>query len=326
MKWIIFYLTFIGILTSVGQESKDSTPKNPEIITGARTWRMADGSTKRLRFTGFMKNGDFGYFQTGNAAPGGKPLSAFAAEEQRFFAEFRNGRFKLVSTPGLCMNPEFPNGKLPDWMKEDPQFWSGETRTWENSHGKRVEARLVCLTDEDVSLMTGENVGRVAMNDLSAADLKYIVSLKGGIERTYSEKVTLNNYGWDGGNSFKIAITGEQYAALAKRGSQFETALAAAIRHVSSKLNPDKWELASFSETRAPIPGGTHSFDTKPAAPELEESPYLYVAEFYLKKSAETESRQIWPLVTTPKSWPGEPMLRICVMADGSIPEVEPVN
>lgn len=309
----------LGSMVAAG-EGADT---NAEIVTGARTWRMADGTTKRLRFTGFTKNENYGLFQSGNAAPGGKAFKDFAVEEQSAFAAFRSGRLTLVSTPGLCINPDFPTGKLPDWMKEDPQFWLGETRTWENSRGKRIEARLICLTDEDVSLLIGETVSRVPLRELSAADISYLLRLKVGGQRTYSDKVNIGHISWDGGEPYTVAISGEKYAALAKQGSNFEEALKAAIRHAKSKQEVSSLELESFTETLWPPPNGTHSFDTQKAIPQNEERPYLYVAGFSIQKSAEAETRRIWPLQTTPRSWPGTPTLRIYVTADGSILDAE---
>jgi hypothetical protein len=147
----------------------------------------------------------------GSAAPGGKAFNDFAKEEQAVFAAFRSGKLKLLSTPGLCMNPDFPNGKLPAWMKEDPQFWLGETRTWENSGGKRVEARLICLIDEDVSLLIGEIVSRVPLKELSAADISYLQQLKVGGRTAYSDKVNIGHISWDGGEPYTVAISGEKW-------------------------------------------------------------------------------------------------------------------
>jgi hypothetical protein len=322
--WTLLLLVLgLGRMVAVGEEA---THPDSEIVTGARTWRMADGSTKRLRFTGFAKHEQYGLFQSGNAAPGGKAFKDFSAEEQPVFAAFRSGKLKLASTPGLCMNPDFPTGKIPGWMKEDPQFWMGETRTWENSSGRRVEARLVCLTDEDASLLIGEMVSRVPLKELSDGDIAYLQQLKGGGKRTYSDKVNIGHISWDGGDPYTVAISGEKYAALAKQGSNFEEALKAVFRHIGSKQAGDKLELESFTETLWPPPGGTHSFDTQPAVPKNEQRPYLYVAEFSIKKSAEAGTRLIWPLQTTPKSWRGPPTLRIHVSADGSILEAERPN
>lgn len=325
-KVVVLLVLGFGSMVAAGQASADA---DSEIVTGARAWRMADGTTKRMRFTGFTgftKNENYGQFQSGNAAPGGKAFKDFAAEEQAVFSAFRSGKLKLLSTPGLCMNPDFPTGKLPDWMKQDPQFWLGETRTWENSYGKRVEARLICLTDEDVSLLIGENVSRVPLKELSAADITYLHQLKTGGQRTYSDKVNIGHISWDGGETYTVAVSGEKYAALSKQGSKFEESLEAALRHVGSKQERNKLELESFTETLWPPPNGTHAFDTQKAVPQKEERPYLYVAEFFIKKSAEAETRRIWPLQTTPKSWRGPPVLLIYVTADGSILEAERTN
>jgi hypothetical protein len=296
------------------------------IVTGARVWRMADGTTKRLRFTGFAKNEQYGMFQSGNAAPGGKAFKDFATEEQAVFAAFKSGKLKLVSTPGLCMNPDFPIGKLPGWMKEDPHFWTGETRTWENSRGKRIEGRLVCLTDDDASLLIGETVSRVPLKELSEGDIAYLQQLKGGGKRTYADKVNIGQVSWDGGEPYTVAISGEKYAALARQGSNFQEALNVVLRHIGSKRMGNKLELESFTETLWPPPSETHSFDTQKTVPQREQRPYLYVAEFLIQQSAETEARLVWPLQTTPKSWGGPPTLQIYVAADGSILAAEKAN
>lgn len=322
--WTLLPLVLgLGGMAAAGEGTEQS---DAEIVTGARTWRMADGTTNRLRFTGFTKNEQYGLFQSGNAAPGGKAFKDFASEEQAVFTAFRSGKLKLVSTPGLCMNPDFPIGKLPGWMKEDPKFWMGETRTWENSRGKRIEARLVCLTDEDVSLLTGEIVSRVPFKELSDGDIAYLQELKGGGKRTYSDKVNIGQVSWDGGEPYTVAISGEKYAALAKQGSNFEGALKAVFRHIGSKRIGNKLELESFTETLWPPPNGTSSFDTQKAVPHREQRPYLYVAGFSIQKSAEAEARLVWPMQTTPKSWGGPPTLQIYVSADGSILEAENAN
>lgn len=313
----------LGSMVAVGEGAPHL---DAEIVTGSRTWRMADGTTQRLRFTGFTKNEQYGLFQYRNAAPGGKAFKDFSTEEQAVFAAFRSGKLKLVSTPGLCMNPDFPIGKLPGRMKEDPQFWLGEMRIWENSSGKRVEARLICLTDEDVSLLIGEMVSRVPLKELSDGDITYVQQLKNGGRRTYSDKVDIGGCSWDGGESHTVAISGEKYANLAKQGGNFEEALKAVFHHVGSKQMENKLELESFTETLCPPPSGTHSSDTNAAIPQKEERPYLYDAEFSIKKSSEAEMRRIWPLQISPKSWPGRPRLHIYATADGNVLEAQRIN
>jgi hypothetical protein len=310
-------MRFILLIFAIGWTGNIARAE-PQIITGARTWRMADGSAQRLRFVGFTRNEQFANFQYGT-----KPLSAFSTEDQAVFAALKNGSLKLTTTPGLCMHPNFPNGKLDPRMTGDSP-WTGETRTWQNISGKRIVARLVCLTDEDVSLLIGDSVGRVPLKDLVPADLAYLERLKGDVERNFAAKVEIGGGGWDGGPYYTISISGEKYASLAKQGSHYEEALAAVLRHVSSKLDREKWELDSFTEARTRPPGGPHSPGTLPGTPE--ESPYCYTAEIFLKKSAEEEARRKWPLTTSPPSWRGEPMLRIHLMADGEIIPAEPAN
>jgi hypothetical protein len=313
---IIALVTAVACLGSVAGDE-------PKIITGARSWKMADGSTQRLRFTGFFpKNPNFASFQRGNAAPGGKPLSAFAPQEQAVFAALRDGSLVLTKTPGLCMNPDFPSGKLDPRMTGDSP-WTGETRTWTSTNGKSITARLVCLTDEDVSLLINDTVSRVPLMSLMPDDLAYLERLKGGGARSFVDSVEIHREGWDKGHTYTVSISGERYVALAKQGSRFEEALKAALSHVSSKLDSSKWDLVSFSEELCSPPRETPSFDTQRAAPDKEETPFFYTAFLFLEPSAEAESRRIWPLLTSPKAWPGAPSLQIHLMADGSILEAE---
>lgn len=309
----------------VGEETAGS---NTELVTGTRTWRMADGTSKRLRFTGFSKNPKYGNFQNVNPSAGGMAFSDFAREEQPKFNAFRTGEIKLAAIPGLDMRPNFPTGKLPKWMLEEPIFWLGETRLWENSAGKKVMARLACLTDEDVSLLIGDSASRVSLQDLSQTDMNYLQELKVGKKRTYPTKVISGANAWDGGKSYCVSISGENYVALANLGSNFDEALNSAIKHVRSQLEISKLDVNmldfnSFTETLWLPPRATYLCDVKNIDPKNEKRPFFYVAEFFIHKSAQSEMQRIWPMQMSPKSWRGTPTLLVYVTADGTTLKAE---
>ncbi|HEY8962332.1 MAG TPA: hypothetical protein VIM57_09015 [Luteolibacter sp.] len=260
-------------------------------------------------------------FETANST-GSKWLNAFAAEEQPTLAALKKGSVKLATIPGFWLRPDFPTGKV------DPArldfLMLGETRTWENTNGKRIEAKLISLTDEDVSLLIGDNVARVPLKNLGSTDLAYLERLKRGKEPCYRDKVDISNYGWENNPSHRVRLSGEQCARLAKQGSGFEKALAAAIQYAGSKLDADQWELRSFSESLVPRPAGERATRSAPAT--TEDQLYYYVAEFDLKKKGELKARTQWPLNVSPKSWRGAPTLRIYATANGDILEPEPSN
>jgi len=304
----------------------EPTPQAPSaeptvVITGARSWRMADGTVHRLRFTGFSKDGVYPLFQLPKGREAKSP-SAFAAEDRAVLDALKSGSLKLSTAPGLCMMPDFPNGPIdPDMLHFQ---WLGETRTWENTNGKRVEARLICLTDEDVSLLIGGNVARVPLKNLGSSDLAYLERLKRGLEPCFPDRIAVVGYGWERGPSHSVYLSGEQYVRLVKRGGDFEKAFAAVIRYVSSQLDSELWELVSFSESLAPAAPESNSILSSPA--KIEGRPYMYVGEFFLKKKGELKSRSQWPLNISPRSWPGTPTLRIYATATGDILEPVPSN
>lgn len=323
MKLIILLLLSPWVVDTACAESKPNADamRSPAIVTASRVWRMADGTTQRLRFTGLRGNEDYGYFQSATANTGFR-LNLFSKEEAEFFKAFREGSIRLVSNSNLCMNPDFPGGKITAKMKTDNAYFLGETRTWENLNGKRIESQLICLTDEHVSLFNGDSVGRVAIQDLSPSDLAYLNRLKHGEEKLYPMRVEIGGFGWDGAPGYKIALSGEHYEELTKKGSGFEQALAAVMRHVRSKIDPDLYELGYFSEERALVARGKRNIGL--SASDSPKVPYYYVAEFYLKKNGVVQSRQIYPLSTTPKCWPGAPMLKVYALANGEILIPEP--
>lgn len=322
MRFLLLLSLVLGCwnLIAAGEEAvnADST-----IITGARTWRMANGSTKRLRFECFTKHEGVAEFQSGGEASRPLKLKDFADEEQAVFAALKDGRLKLTSTPGLSLHANFPTGKNVLGL-EHSELWLGETRKWENSQGKIVEARLISLTDEDVSLLIGDMVSRVPFRVLSPPDMDYIQELKAGRRRTYPDRVKMFGNRYEGGEPYAISISGEKYADLAERGSNFEVALEAAFLHVKSmlvahKLDAKSLELGSFTEEMSWPPQEITSYFAIKAIPKDGIKPHIYEAEFYIKQSAVAKTRRIWPLQMTPLSWPGAPMLHIYVAADGSI-------
>lgn len=327
MKQICLLLAALGISGSGFAETgpPHDPPVRDTVVTGSRKWRMADGSEQRLRLTGFFqKNVAYGRFSSSTSNTS-FPLERFAKEEQEVFSAVKKGDLKLVTTSGLSMNPDFPVGKLTVETRRAYRYWLGESRTWEKTDGKRVESRLICLTDEDVSLLIGDTVGRVSLNDLAPADLDYIERLKRGEARVYPEYVQILQHGWGNAPSNRARLAGERYVGLVKQGSNFEAALAGAISHVSTKLERSKWNLVAFTEQKVHPPSEMYppsiNFGNTP-----EPTPFYYIAEFSLLKDGEEKSRAIWPYNTTPRSWRGSPMLQIYVMADGEIVPAEPVK
>lgn len=286
----------------------------PRITTGTRDWRMRDGSIKRLRFINFTNNGKSAeILEPGNRSV--VSLLKFAEEEQEVFKALKDGSLKLVTTPDLCMEPNFPNGKL-KWV-EGILHYCGALRTWENANGKHIKARLICLTDMDVSLlMAGDTVGRVRLDNLSPADLAYLERIKSGAEPLYADRKIWPHIGWgDADYRIMLEITGEHAAALADKGSDFENALASVLQHVASKLEPNQWELDSFVED--------HSFElNRPGSGDQKKCAFLYTARFAIDKSVKEKAREYWPLTVNPKSWTAPPGLMIYVWADGEIAKV----
>ncbi len=293
-------------------ENDPLTP--PRIITGTRDWRMRDGSIKRLRFINFTNNGKSAeILEPRNRSV--VSLLKFAEEEQEVFKALKDGSLKLVTTPDLCMEPNFPNGKL-KW-EEGILHYCGALRIWENTNGKHIKARLICLTDMDVSLlMAGDTVGRVRLDSLSPADLAYLERIKGGAEPLYADRKMWPHIGWgDADHRIMLEITGEHAAALADKGSDFENALASVLQHVASKLEPNQWEFDSFVED--------NFFElNRPGSGDQKKCVFLYTARFVIDKSVKEKAREYWPLTVNPKSWTAPPGLMIYVWADGEIAKV----
>lgn len=324
MKRFLLLLATLGAVGSalVRSEPSAQADSTPAFITGSRKWRMADGSEQPLRLTRILKD-NYGGFQTATV---NKVLSLdlFAKEEQEVFAAVKNGSVKLVTTPGLYMQLDFPTGKMDAGTRYDRGHWVGETRIWKNTDGKSLTSRLICLTDEHVFLLNGDSVGRVPLTGLGPDDQAYIERLKRGEARMFPDRVQILQYGWDGGPSHRARLEGERYAALAEKAGNFEVALAGAMRHVSSKLDPSAFELLNFQEQRVHAPSAMHP----PGRPHIipHTSPVYYTAEFLLNRRSLADARRHWPYNTSPSSWQGAPLLQIYLMADGEVVPAEPVE
>ncbi|RYD19636.1 MAG: hypothetical protein EOP88_18195 [Verrucomicrobiaceae bacterium] len=302
---------------TTGQEDQATT-----YITGSRKWRMADGTEQLMRLKRFLKETHGGFQRT--AVDKVFALDLFSKEEQEVFTAVKKGSIKLVTTPGLNMNPDFPTGKVDSVTRYDHGYWVGELRNWTSTDGRRLSSRLICLTDEHVFLLNGDSVGRVPLTGLGPADLSYIERLKRGEARMYPDQVQIVQFGWGNGPSHRARVAGERYAALAEKGGNFELALAGAMRHVSSKLDGEDFELLTFEEQRVYAPSAMHP----PGRPRIEPhtSPVYYTAEFLLTKKSLADARRHWPYSTTSPSWPGSAFLHIYLMADGEVVPAEPVK
>jgi hypothetical protein len=290
--------------------------------TGAKAWKMVDGHSWRLRFSGFTKDGSSGIFQSADGPQGEMKLKDFAAEEQEEFAALRDVRLKLVVTPGLAMLPEMANG-----TKVSPErdgFWLGEKRTWRSADGRSVEAALINLNEDAVTLFTGNRCAAIGLGDLLPTDLEYLDRLKRGEARMYPERTVLATRTWDKSPAdYEVAVTGERYVSLAHEAGDFDRALAAVVKLVGSKLKPDEWELDSFEESPAFDISALHGSAAPPTVPE--KRPLIYQATIRLKKGGVKEARRRWAATTSP-AWPGEPEMMIFVLADGEIAEATPVK
>lgn len=292
------------------------------LTTGTKSWKMGDGTVKRMRFTGFSGNSDFIDFQT--PVPTALRVTAFAEGEQDFLNRLRDGRLRLVSTPGLCLSPDLRAGTLKELeTRSGNKLTFGESRVWTNRDGKAIRASLACLTDEDVSLVTGEEIRRVPLESLSAADLSYLDLLKKGEARVYAREVEVCNHGWESSPGYKVSISGERYAASAKTGGNIEKARSAAVKMVSGKLKEDEWEMLSFTEAVSHPPNKHLSQECIPV--QQEPRCLYYTAEILLKKGGRREAAEHWPLTLTPQSWPVDAVY-LHFMADGEYAPASPLK
>jgi hypothetical protein len=290
------------------------------LTTGSKPWKMADGSTQRLRLVKLA--GDRGEFQAQAGAVGKMPLSLFAPEEQKIFTELEAGSLKLVATPGLNLHPDMPPGKITADFFEAFTYWIGEKRSWQRKDGKKLEACLINLTEDRVSLIVRDTIYNLPIADLSVADHDYLSRLKRGEARMYAERVDIGGMGYGGtpaGNHI-VSIPGEHYAALSGK-EDFEKALQAVMDHVGSRLKKDEWSLDSFTEERTdkPIPPRSYHAAPVPAGEGNELTPPVYVAEIKLKNQAVRDAERHWPASITPRAWNPQRQVRIYATADGLI-------
>lgn len=287
----------------------------PEVITGVRTWHMADGKSRRLKLIQLSPDGRFAYFHDGKAKGKIPPVAidALVPEERKIMEQLHAGALVLCKEPGLSMRPDMPVGKAPELI---PQLQAGEAREWRHSSGKSVQARLVNLTDDDVSLLTGESISRVALADLSEADLKYLEGLKkGGATVSGAAPIEVFRHGWEDHPSYTVSLMPDRHASLAQRGSGFEVVLEASLKAVAAKLPAGSWQFLSLEE---------HPASPDPEAPADAKVPLLYQATFALETAGLRPARATWPLTVTPEDWDGAPELILHVTADGEVLTAKP--
>lgn len=245
LRYLIKLVLLLILATSV---STAETPTEVQWITGSRTWKMKDGTTKRLKLHRLSPKSEEAAFGDHQSPKNLISISQFAPEEQAIFALIQEGKIRLCNTPGLNMIPHFPLGKITINPDSGDIHWYGELRNWENLAGKTIRGRLICLTDEDVCLRIGDTVSRVELQNLSVKDLAYLEQMKRGECELYMDEMVFFGIGWDGNPPCRFTIPGEHYAALTKREGDFEHALASAVQHVRSKLRNEGWEVSSFEE------------------------------------------------------------------------------
>jgi hypothetical protein len=290
--------------------------------TGSRPWKMADGSMQRLRFV--KSENQRLLFQGKIGAAAYMDVRLFAPEEQAAIRAFETGAVKLVATPGLGVHPDFPAGKVSEEQRKTGYYWLGETRTWQHANGKKVEARLINLNDDRVSLLAGNTVANLSPAQLAAEDLAYLERIKAGTARMYPDLVTIGGMGWGGTNhAYQAAVSGERYAAAAA-GGNFEEALATCVREISGKLDREQWTLLSFTEEAAPAPvSGPRSYHSIPADPSVETRPRMYRAVFRIKKGGLRKAEQLWEPAMSPRDGSSGRELYLYALADGELVKTE---
>ena len=309
MKWLPF-VAILGI--SLGQAMAETA-----VITGVRTWHMTDGKSRRLKLLQMSPDGNFAYFHDGKSKGQIPPvaINSLVPEERALLEGLHAGTVKLCKVEGLSMQLNMPTGKVPELIEG---LHAGETREWKHVNGKSIPARLVNLTDDDVSLLVGETVSLVAIRDLSEADRDYLDKLKGGKTPTASAApLEVINHGWDGGPTYSASLPAERFAVLAEQGSGFEKALDAALKAAGEKLPEGAWEFQSLKESNSVRPNHVKA-DAK--------LPLLYEATILLEPAGVRAAKEVWPLTVTPDKWPGPPTLLLHLTADGEILEAKPFN
>jgi hypothetical protein len=307
MKWLRF-VAILGIC--LGQAMAETT-----VITGVRTWHMADGKSLRMKLLRLSPDGRFAYFHDGKMKGPIPPvaITSLVPEERALLEGLHAGTVSLCKVEGLSMQLNMPTGKVPELVEG---LQAGETREWKHVNGKAIQARLVNLTDDDVSLLVGESVSLVAIRDLSEADRGYLEKLKGGNAATASAgPLEVINQSWDGGPRYSASVSAERFAALAELGSGFEKALDAALKASGEKLPKGGWEFQSLREYVA------HRPNHAKAEAKL---PLLYEASILLEQAGVRAAKEVWPLTITPDNWEGPPTVLLHLTSDGEILEAKP--
>jgi hypothetical protein len=301
-RWLVMYL--LGLVSAMAE---------PAVITGVRDWHLTDGRSRRLKLIQLTADGKFAYFQDGRSKGPipAVPVDSLVPEERALLADVHAGRVTLCKVKGLNMTPVGPSGKV------RPDDWpGGDVREWRHVNGRTITARLVNLADDEVSLLVKDTVSKVAIRDLSAGDAAYLDKLKRGAEEVVlSAEATLYCAAWDGSPSFRAEVSHKKYVALADLGSGFEDAMRAALKEAEEKLPEGAWQFVGLEEREA---------HKRPLTPADEKVPWVYVATFALEPSAYRVARELWPLSTTPQSFPGPRELWLILTAEGEILVTKP--
>lgn len=319
------FLAMAGLLLSGLCLSSETSAEEayPEVTTGSRTWSMADGSTRKLRFVAFgNRPNEVATFQSGSA-PGGIPLTRFSAESRDFLEAIRDGRIKLLKTPGLSAEADFPTGPL---LKQQIRAYRvGDLREWSHRNGRKVRGSMINLNDEVVSLLIGEQVWNLRLGDVSDADQLYLKEVKTGRARTVPLNVSFGGHSWDGGRERHITAKGHEVIGEPANDRRFEEARAKSIESVRAKLDEDHWEFHQLSESpihKQPMIGW--SFLAPPDPREIGPATVFYQATFRLTAEGRAKAAAIWPHSVTPKSWGGPPELVIDLAPNADLASIQP--
>lgn len=284
---------------------------------------MADGGTRKLRFVEFGgRPKEMATFQWG-AAPGGIPLSLFSAESRAFLDAIRDGRTKLLKTPGLSAEADFPAGPLLD--PDIRPYRVGDLREWSHRNGRKVQGAMINLNDEVVSLLIEEKVWNLPVGDVSEADRLYLEKVKAGRERTVPLRVSFGLHSWDGGAGREITAGGREVIGEPANDRRFEEARAKAIATVRAKLDGKHWKFDKLTEqpiAKPPIIGW--AFLAPPDPAEIGSGAVFYQATFRLTTEGRAMAAAIWPHSVTPKSWEGPPELVIDLTPNAELASVQP--
>lgn len=320
-KILMIRLFLAGISLSAVATAEE---QSGQTTTGSRSWAMADGATRKLRFVEFGNRGqDSATFQWG-AAPGVIPLNKFSPESRAFLNEIRDGRITLFKTPGLSADADFPAGPLLD--PQSRTYRVGDAREWNHKNGRKLQASLVNLNDEVVSLLIGEKAWSLQIGDLSDADKSYLEEVKAGRARTLPLNVSCGVFSWEEGRDRCAMAKGHQVIGEPANDRRFEEAMAKAIETVRGKLDEKYWEFHLLSEL--PISGSPTigwSLLAPPNPDEIRPEAVSYHATFRLTVEGRNKAESIWPLSVTPKSWKGPHELVIDLAPNAELANIQPI-